>query len=105
MRVKDTHTTTGECPAVALFSLLGKRHMLLILYTLTGGAKGFNELEEKIDVNTATLSKRLRELENVALIKRILCEKDKRNRYYALTEKGKDISTIIEKLGDIARRK
>ena len=103
--MKDSHTTTGECPAVALFSLLSKRHMLLILYTLTNGTKGFNELEEGIEVNTATLVKRLRELEGASLIERIVCEKDKRNRYYRLTKKGRDVSALIEKLGDIARKR
>ena len=103
--MNDTHTTTGGCPAVAMFSLLSKRHMLLILYTLTRGSKGFNELEEGIEVNTATLAKRLRELEGASLIERVVCEKDKRNRYYGLTKKGKDVSTLIENLGDIARRK
>lgn len=88
-----------------MFALLSKPHMLLILYTLTSGAKGFNELEEGIEVNTATLVKRLRELESTSLIERIVCEKDKRNRYYKLTRRGRDVSTLIEKLGDIARRK
>ena len=102
--VKHKATTT-KCPAMELFAILSKRHMLLILYTLTSGAKGFSELEEGIEVNTATLAKRLRELENALLIERIVCEKDKRNRYYSLTKKGKDVSALIEKLGDIARRK
>ncbi len=99
--VKEEKETT--CPATRLFALLSKRHMLLILYTLTGGEKGFVGLQESLHINTASLSMRLRELEEARLITRRQCTVDSRQHYYFLTKTGFEISCLIEKMSDIAR--
>ncbi len=94
----------NACPATRLFALLSKRHMLLILYTLTGGEKGFVGLQESLHINTASLSMRLRELEEARLITRRQCTVDSRQHYYFLTKTGKEISRLIEKLSTIAQK-
>ena len=94
----------NTCPATQLFTLLSKRHMLLILYTLTGGEKRFVELEELLHINTASLSMRLRELEGAHLIARRQCTEDSRQHYYYLTKTGAEISRLIEKMSAVARK-
>lgn len=87
-----------------LFALLSKRHMLLILYTLTGGEKGFVELQGLLHINTASLSIRLRELEEAYLIARRQCTVDSRQHYYFLTKTGGEISRLIEKMSVVAQK-
>lgn len=94
----------SSCPATRLFVLLSKRHMLIILYTLTSGEKGFVELQEVLHINTASLSMRLRELEEAYLIARRQCTVDSRQHYYFLTKTGAEISRLIEKMSDVARK-
>ncbi len=94
----------NTCPATQLFTLLSKRHMLLILYTLTGGEKGFVELQGLLHINTASLSMRLRELESAHLITRRQCTVDSRQHYYFLTKTGVEISRLIEKMSAVAQK-
>ncbi len=102
MRVKEEKE--NACPATRLFALLSKRHMLLILYTLTGGEKGFVGLQESLHINTASLSMRLRELEDAHLIARRQCTEDSRQHYYFLTKTGVEISRLIEKMSAVAQK-
>lgn len=84
------------CPKTAhLLTILGQRHVLLLLHTLTGQPLGFNDLQEKLDINTATLSDRLRDLEKEELVEKRICSIDSRHHYYSLTKRGKKISTLI----------
>lgn len=92
------------CPATRLLTLLSRRHTLLILYTLTKGESRFVELQESLHINTASLSMRLRELESALLIARRQCAKDSRQHYYFLSETGLEISRLIEKISEVARR-
>ena len=96
MGVKSV-TEKGTCPATQLLTMLSKRHMLLLLYTLTGESLGFNALQEKLAINTASLSRRLQELEGEKLIEKTACPTDSRFHYYQLTKRGKKISALIEK--------
>lgn len=93
----------SACPATRLLTLLSKRHMLLILYTLTKGESGFVELQETLHINTASLSIRLRELQDAQLIARRECKKDSRQHYYYLTTMGIAISRLIEHISTVAR--
>lgn len=95
MEMKST-TEKRVCPATQLLTLLSKRHMLLLLYTLTYESLGFNALQEKLAINTASLSRRLQELEREKLVEKTTCQTDSRFHYYQLTERGKKISTLIE---------
>lgn len=97
--------TENMCLATQLFTLLSKRHMLLMLYTLTAGEKRFVELQESLHINTASLSMRLHELESVHLIARRQCTVDSRQHYYFLTKTGAEISRLIEKMSAVAEKK
>ncbi len=96
MRVNSV-TEKGTCPAAQLLTVLSKRHMLILLHTLTGESLGFNALQEKLAINTASLSRRLQELEGEKLIEKTACPTDSRFHYYQLTKRGKKISALIEK--------
>ena len=96
--------SVNVCPVTQLFELLSKRHMLLILYTLTGSEKRFVELQESLCINTASLSMRLRELEGAHLISRRQCTLDSRQHYYFLTKTGVEISRLIEQMSIVAQK-
>jgi len=86
------------CPGSEALTSLSEKHMLPILYALSSGAKGFNDLQENLHINTATLAVRLHKLEEMEIIEKQSCGKDLRCHYYLLTRKGKDVSTLIQKL-------
>jgi DNA-binding HxlR family transcriptional regulator len=89
------------CPAAHMLTFLGKRHMLLIIFSITSGPIGFNELQDTLGINTATLSNRLNELEVEKIIERKTCESDTRRHYYSLTKRGKAISKLIASFSKI----
>lgn len=83
---------------MATIELLSKRHLLQILYTLRAAPLSFTALYTELGVNTATLTKRIKEMEQVKLITQLTCPKDTRKSYYILTEKGQMIAQIIATL-------
>ncbi len=87
--------TDSLCPAAKLLSLLSERHMLSLVYNLASGPKGFNDLQEDLEINSATLAKRLNELEGEKVVEKLLCKTDSRRHYYALTKRGKKLSKYI----------
>lgn len=89
------------CPALRVLTLLSKRHMLVIVYTLTKKPMGFNGLQEALAVNTATLTLRLRELEREDIIVKKICETDSRQHYYSLTKRGKKMSALIARFSSV----
>lgn len=89
------------CPATHMLNLLSKRHMLVILYHVSQKPLGFNDIQELTDINTATLTARLRELVEEKLIERKTCETDARFQYYSLTKRGQKLHKHIAKFGDI----
>lgn len=94
-------TEVEICPATRMLALLGERHMLKLIYNLIDGAKGFNDLQDALSINTATLSKRLAQLEEDILVEKLPCPNDSRRFYYALTKRGKDLSKFIKQLSKI----
>ncbi len=84
------------CPAAQMLALLGERHVLMVIYHLISGSKGFNNLQDIMDINTATLSKRLNQLESENLVEKIPCPNDFRRSYYTLTKRGKELSKLIK---------
>lgn len=71
--------------------------MLLLLHTLIKGEEfGFNDLQKKLQINTASLSRRLHELEEEGLVAKRICENDSRFHYYKLTKRGCEINTLLQ---------
>lgn len=86
------------CPATKLLSLLSKRHMLVVLYHLSQSEHGFNGLQSKLELNTATLTRRLKELEAEGFIDKKI---DGLHRTYSLSPRGKKLSQLIEKMASV----
>jgi DNA-binding HxlR family transcriptional regulator len=89
------------CPAVKMLSFVGERHMLTIIYNLISKPMGFNDIQDKLEINTATLAKRLSQLEEERLVEKVICPSDSRRHYYSLTKRGKKLSKLLEKLSNI----
>lgn len=89
------------CPATKILTLVGERHVLAIIYNLISGPTGFNDLQDRMEINTATLSKRLDQLEKEGFIERLSCPTDSRRHYYKLTKRGQGLSKLIGQFSKI----
>jgi DNA-binding HxlR family transcriptional regulator len=91
------------CPAAALLQVLSKKHALLLMHTLQQAPQGFVTLERAMEVNTATLSKRLKELEQAELITRSKTAQRGRSVEYTLSVYGTAVASTLDNLGTIAK--
>lgn len=81
----------NNCPANNLMKILGKKWMLLILSELNDNNKRFNELNKSIKISSRTLSKRLKEMEKVGIIKKQIFREIPPKVEYSLTSAGKEL--------------
>ncbi len=79
----------------ALFTLLGKKWSIFIMYAIGNGCHTFTTIRRYIwDANTKILTDRLAELVVAGVLKKnTLWE-------YSLSEKGKELEKKIKKLGE-----
>lgn len=105
MEQKKNQNQTSLCPAfVRTSKLLGDKWVALIVHELLLGSRRFNELQAAVApsvnsacINSRTLTLRLKSLEEEGIISRTAYAHEKPPRVeYALTEKGRDLSEIIE---------
>lgn len=83
--------------------LLGDYWTLRIIETLRNGETRFCELQRKLDnVNPATLTNRLKTLEDTKLIRRSEETLDKISVTYCLSELGKEVLPVIRALDRFA---
>ncbi len=86
-----------NCPVFEAANLIGKKWSIIMLQEISlNGHKGFNVLLRRIlNIRPKVLSQRLKEFENMGLVKKIT-RKDKitRTEYY-LTNKGKELSELV----------
>ncbi|MFD2214396.1 winged helix-turn-helix transcriptional regulator [Metabacillus endolithicus] len=89
------------CPKMeSAFRLLGKRWIGIIIHVLLDGPKRFKDLTDIIpSISQKMLSERLKELENEGLLKRIVIDDTPVKVIYELTEKGKDLTGVINEIG------
>lgn len=109
MVMKQTKNKKGEslCPAFAHTSrLIGDKWVTLIIHELLLGPRRFNELQTALVpainsacINSRTLTVRLKSLERDGIISRTAYSHAKPPRVeYAITQKGQDLSEIIEQM-------
>ncbi len=91
-------STYGQfCPVAKAMEVLDERWTLLVVRELLSGSSHFNEIRRGVPrMSPALLSKRLRSLERVGVVRR---EVSGRSTRYALTESGRDLATVVEALG------
>jgi DNA-binding HxlR family transcriptional regulator len=79
--------------------IIGNKWTALILRDLCAGPKRFSELERSVgSINPRTLSQRLDDLEQHAIItKQVFAEVPPRTEY-ALTSKGQDLVPVLQQM-------
>lgn len=95
--VNNLETKDG-CIASAM-DIVGNKWTALILRDLFSGPKRFSELEKSVGgVNPRTLSKRLSILEENGIVSKAVFHEVPPRSEYSLTNKGKDLLPIIQKM-------
>jgi DNA-binding HxlR family transcriptional regulator len=94
------------CPIHNTFDLIGKKFTILILRDMMlYGKTRFNELLDSVEeINSKTLSLRLREMEHDGLIVRHVYPEMPLRVEYELTEKAKKLRPILEQMGEYSAR-
>jgi DNA-binding HxlR family transcriptional regulator len=94
------------CPIYNTFDLIGKKFTILILRDMMlYGKTRFNELLDSVeDINSKTLSLRLREMERDGLIKRYVYPEMPLRVEYKLTDKASRLRPILEQMGEFSAR-
>jgi DNA-binding HxlR family transcriptional regulator len=99
-------TNLKVCPIYNTFDLIGSKFAILILRDMMlYGKTRFNELLDSVeDINSKTLSLRLREMERDGLIKRHVYAEMPLRVEYELTEKANHLRPILEQMGEFSAR-
>jgi len=88
--------TTGETAATAALTVLGQKWVLRIIHTLGERTQRFCELQDALGgANSATLSQRLKLLEDEGLIARRVVSNVPPWVEYSLTTKGRDLHEAL----------
>lgn len=94
-----------SCPAVEAMRLLEHKWTLQILRVLAGGRQRFCQLQNAVgEVNSVTLTQRLRLLEREGIVRREILQNIPPWVEYELTEKGLDLNAIIEAVDRWSRK-
>jgi len=91
----------SNCQVFQLAGLIGKKWTIALMQEVSlNGDKGFNFISRRMKkITPKILSARLREMEGKGIVKREIFNKHKIERSrYTLTEKGKELQSIIENL-------
>jgi DNA-binding HxlR family transcriptional regulator len=92
------------CSISGVLEAIGDRWAILILRDLSLGLARYEDLRRSTDVTNATLSDRLKHLEDNELIERRRYQINPERFEYALTRKGSDIILVIMALAQVGDR-
>ncbi len=93
------------CPVKATMCVLERKWALQIIKELVGGTRRFNQLQAVLEgINAKTLSQRLKELEGEELVQRVVLSHIPPWVEYSLTQKGQEMSEIIDQIDVWARK-
>jgi DNA-binding HxlR family transcriptional regulator len=85
--------------------LVGKRWIPQIVWVLLGGPHRYSALRDAVpEISDTVLSERLRELERAGIVTRTVTPSTPVLIEYALTDKGRELATVIEGLSTWADR-
>jgi DNA-binding HxlR family transcriptional regulator len=85
--------------------LVGRRWVPQIVWVLLGGTLRYSALRDAIpDISDTLLSERLRELERAGIVTRTVTPSTPVLIEYGLTDRGRDLSSVIEGLSAWADR-
>jgi DNA-binding HxlR family transcriptional regulator len=87
------------CPVARTAQIISGKWTILIIRDLAVGVKRFNQLERSLHgISPKTLSERLRSLEEEGIIQRRTFAEVPPRVEYSLTEKGRDLVSVIESM-------
>jgi DNA-binding HxlR family transcriptional regulator len=87
------------CPFQGMLELLGRRHMLSILWVLQQDSpRRFTEIKRAMSLNPVTLTERLSELDRAGLVSRTSYNEIPPRVDYALTSRGRELLVILDAL-------
>jgi DNA-binding HxlR family transcriptional regulator len=87
------------CPVRATLALLGQKWVPRIIYELSQGKRRFNELAGAVGgCNSRTLRDRLKGLEDLGIIERLVIAVMPPWVEYELTDKGRELATALGRL-------
>lgn len=90
-------TSEDKCPVCACAEIISGKWTLLVIRDLAEGSRRFCELERSLEgISPRTLSLRLRALEECGVVERHTYPEVPPRVEYVLTEKGRDLSPLIE---------
>ncbi len=76
--------------------LLQKKFLIDIIIALKEEPLAFNEIQDKLKIYSDTLSRRIKELENLGVIEASITQEETRKRVrYRLTGKGTKMATLL----------
>jgi DNA-binding HxlR family transcriptional regulator len=88
-----------SCPFQGMLELLGRRHMLSILWVLQQHSpRRFTEIKRAMGLNPVTLTERLSELDRAGIVRRTAYGEIPPRVDYALTERGRELLVILDAL-------
>jgi DNA-binding HxlR family transcriptional regulator len=89
------------CSIAGVLEAIGDRWAVLMLRDLSLGLSKYEDLRKSTGVTNATLSDRLKHLEDNELIERRLYQTHPERYEYFLTAKGRDIILVIQALAQV----
>jgi DNA-binding HxlR family transcriptional regulator len=89
------------CSIAGVLDALGDRWAFLIMRDISLGLSRYEDLRRSTDVTHATLSDRLRHLEENGLIERRRYQTNPERFEYLLTAKGRDVILVIQALAQV----
>jgi DNA-binding HxlR family transcriptional regulator len=103
---RQTTQNLKKCPIYNTFDLVGKKFTILILRNMMlYGQTRFNQFLEGVEeINSKSLSQRLREMEKDGLIERKVFAEIPPRVEYSLTEKGRMLRPILEQMGQYSTK-
>ncbi|MGV9172234.1 MAG: winged helix-turn-helix transcriptional regulator [Promethearchaeia archaeon] len=99
LKHKNSKNCIRECKVQNTLILLGKKYLMpIIRILLLKKSLRFNEILDEIKGSPKTITARLRELENYGLVNREQFNEIPPRVEYSLTDKGKELEDIFERL-------
>src|ERR1700760_3225614 len=88
------------CPVAMAAGVLCSRWTMLVVRELIAGSTRFNDLRRGVPrMSPALLSKRLKELEDAGIVRRVASPTEPGVLEYNLTRSGKELGTVVESVG------
>ncbi len=102
---RRAHALRAECAATEAFNVIGQKWVLRIIHSLGDRTQRFCELQDALGgANSATLSQRLKLLEDEGLVERRAVSEVPPWVEYSLTTKGADLRGAISGIDRWAER-